>query len=189
MSDKLKLIVGLGNPGAQYASTRHNVGAWFIEQVAAGQSFKLEKKFKAAICKKQIAGQDVLLAIPTTFMNLSGEAVGAIANFYKLSPESILIAHDELDFPAGIAKLKFDGGLGGHNGLRSITSHLGTQAYYRLRIGIDHPGIGRDVSDYVLSKPSRADREEIEASLWQAEKVLDDVVDGEFERAMHQLHS
>lgn len=139
----IKLIVGLANPGAEYAQTRHNAGAWFVDALAErnGQSLKEESKFYGYTARLNLAGNDVRLLVPTTFMNLSGKAVAALATFYRIQPDEILVAHDELDLPPGVAKLKLGGGNGGHNGLKDIQSKLGNNPnFYRLRIGIGHPG-------------------------------------------------
>ena len=151
----IQLIVGLGNPGAQYEDTRHNAGFWFVEQLARayGGSLQPEKKFFGYAARITIGGQDVRLLTPSTFMNRSGQAVNAIATFYKIPPQAILVAHDELDHPPGIGRLKQGGGHGGHNGLRDIISSLGNNKdFCRLRIGIGHPGNSKAVVNYVLKK-------------------------------------
>nr|MDQ2995055.1 aminoacyl-tRNA hydrolase [Pseudomonadota bacterium] len=157
----IKLIVGLGNPGPQYASTRHNVGAWLVEELARQHhtALRADTKFLGQYCKIRLGDQECLLLVPTTFMNLSGQSVKALAQYYKIAPEEILVAHDELDFPTGQIRFKHDGGHGGHNGLRDIISHLHSKTFHRLRIGIDHPGNRDDVVGYVL-KPPRASEQE-----------------------------
>ena len=191
MSSGILLIVGLGNPGAEYELTRHNAGAWFIENLAkdSGVNLRFNPKFQGMHGVAKVKGHDCHLLIPTTFMNLSGQSVQAVMNYYKIAPRSLLVAHDELDVPAGTVRLKFDGGHGGHNGLRDIIRHLGTNQFHRLRIGIGHPGKGRDVADYVLNQPKKADREAIDNALQHAEGILPFVMKGEFQKAMHFLHS
>ncbi|BBF12107.1 peptidyl-tRNA hydrolase [Haemophilus influenzae] len=170
---EIKLIVGLGNPGDKYADTRHNAGEWLIERLA--RRFKVllnpENKFFGKTARTLVNGKEVRLLVPTTFMNLSGKAVGALASFYRIKPEEILVIHDELDLPPGTAKLKQGGGHGGHNGLKDIVAQLGNKNnFYRLRIGIGHPGHRDLVAGYVLNKPSPADRNALE-------KVLDEATD------------
>ena len=153
----MRLIVGLGNPGAEYAETRHNAGFWLCERLARelGTSFARESRFHGAVAKARVAGADVWLLMPQTFMNRSGQAVRALTQFYRIEPTEMLVLHDELDLPPGQMRLKFGGGLGGHNGLKDITAHLGTQDYWRLRIGIGHPGDRNEVVDYVLKPPRK----------------------------------
>ena len=170
---EIKLIVGLGNPGDKYTDTRHNAGEWLIERLARRFNVSLnpESKFFGKTARTLVNGKEVRLLVPTTFMNLSGKAVGALASFYRIKPEEILVIHDELDLPPGTAKLKQGGGHGGHNGLKDIVSQLGNNNnFYRLRIGIGHPGHRDLVAGYVLNKPSPADRDALE-------KVLDEVTD------------
>jgi PTH1 family peptidyl-tRNA hydrolase len=189
-SDKLQLIVGLGNPGASYEATRHNVGFWFVDALASrlGASFRAEKKFQGDVVKAIAGSQDVWLLKPTTYMNLSGHSAQALAHFYKIPTHNILVVHDELDLAPGTARLKRGGGHGGHNGLRDLTQKLGKD-FLRLRLGIGHPGEARLVSDYVLSKPSQEDRQHIEDAMYDALDVMDLVMEGELEKAMHQLHT
>lgn len=192
MNDRIKLLVGLGNPGAQYEKTRHNAGAELVEQIAAHQHLTLqpEKRYFGLYGKIQIAGQPVHLLIPTTFMNRSGQAVAALANFFKIAPNEILVAHDELDMPPGVARFKRGGGHGGHNGLRDIISQLGNNRdFYRLRIGIGHPGAANLVSDYVLSRPPVSDRQKTQAAIDEALRELPLAIDGDWSRAMNELHS
>ncbi|MGH1462814.1 MAG: aminoacyl-tRNA hydrolase [Neptuniibacter sp.] len=192
MKDKIQLIVGLGNPGDKYAQTRHNAGAEFVEQLAARHLtlLKPEKKFHGLYAKAQIGGQTIHLLVPTTFMNLSGQAVAALANFYKIPPEEILVAHDELDLPPGIAKFKLGGGHGGHNGLRDIISKLGNNKnFYRLRLGIGHPGQSSQVSGFVLKKAPAIERDATLAALDEAERYLELAISGDWGKAMNQLHS
>ena len=185
----IRLIVGLGNPGKEYEGTRHNAGAWLVERFAAAQKIALRKESKYY----GMAGRDersgAWLLMPTTFMNLSGKSVGALAGFFKIAPSEILVAHDELDFLPGVVKMKLGGGVAGHNGLKDISAQLGTNDYWRLRLGIGHPGDRDVVADYVLSKPSKLDREAIEETIHRALEILPLVVAGEVERAMHKLHS
>ncbi len=187
----LKLIVGLGNPGPTYEKTRHNAGVWFIEYLAgvSHKTFKLEKRFHSLLASIQIDSQTCLLAYPTTFMNNSGRAVQAIAHFYNYKPEEILIAHDDLDLSVGIARLKMGGGHGGHNGLRDITQSLGSAEFARLRIGIGHPGQKEQVLHYVLGAPPRGDRDLIDASIADAARVMNEVVNGSIQKAMTELHT
>lgn len=188
----VKLIVGLGNPGPEYDQTRHNAGALFVERVASAQGVSLssDRKFFGLTGKFTHQGQDVRLLIPTTYMNRSGQAVAALAGFYRIPPEAILVAHDELDMPPGVAKLKKGGGHGGHNGLRDIIAQLGNQnGFYRLRLGIGHPGHSSQVSGYVLGRAPQAEREKLDASIDFALGVLPDILVGDWTRAMQRLHS
>lgn len=192
MNHPLKLIVGLGNPGAQYAHTRHNAGEDFIEALARSVccDLKPESKFFGRAGDTLIGSNKVRLFVPDTFMNLSGKAVGAIANFYKISPENILVAYDELDLAPGVAKLKFGGGHGGHNGIRDIISSLGNvRDFYRLRLGIGHPGSAKLVSNYVLSKSSPDDRISMESVFDQAIGVMPLACAGKWNDAMKILHT
>lgn len=187
----IRLIVGLGNPGPQYANTRHNAGVWFAEKVAKHYQtqFTLESKFHSLVSRCQIAGQDCWLAVPTTFMNESGRAVKAIAQFYKIPADEILIAHDELDFEAGTVRLKVGGGHGGHNGLRDLTQQLGTADFARLRIGIGHPGQSHLVHDYVLSKPNKTDEQTIHSAIDKVIPYLPELVSGDIGKVMQALHT
>lgn len=187
----LKLIVGLGNPGPQYQDTRHNAGAWFASQIADQhhQSFKVDSKFKGLVTQIQLGTHLCRIAIPTTYMNLSGDTVLALSQFYNIAPSEILIAHDELDLPSGTVRVKFEGGHGGHNGLRDIFAKLGTRSFYRLRIGIGHPGHKDDVSNYVLHKPSVEDKKQIIQGLNNALDILPYLVEGKFDQAMKLLHT
>ena len=188
----IKLIAGLGNPGSEYRGTRHNAGADFVEELArqSGASLQPESKFFGLSSRVTVAGHDLRLLIPTTFMNRSGKAVAAMAGFYKIAPEEILIAHDELDIPAGTARFKQGGGHGGHNGLRDIVPALGNNKnFHRLRIGIDHPGHASKVSGYVLSQPSQIDRARIDASIDEAIAALPLLLEGDITKAMTRLHS
>lgn len=187
----IKLIVGLGNPGPQYEVTRHNAGCWFVERLAQLHHipFKTESKFQAKVGFGTIQGHEVRLCIPITFMNLSGNAVQALAKFYKITPSEILIAHDELDLPPGSVRLKRDGGHGGHNGLRDVFAKLSTKEFYRLRLGVGHPGHRDDVVDFVLKRPSNADRQSIDAAIDKAIDVIPQLLADQLERAMNVLHT
>ena len=192
MNHPLKLIVGLGNPGAAYVGTRHNAGENFVEMLAEsfGTQLKLETKYFGRVGECTIGVNRVRLLVPETFMNRSGRAIVALAGFYKILPQNILVAYDELDIDVGAAKLKFGGGHGGHNGLRDTISHLGnSRDFYRLRIGIGHPGSARMVSDYVLSRPSLEDRLAIEQASEAALKVIPLACKGAWNDAMKQLHT
>lgn len=190
MSPPIELIVGLGNPGGNYEQTRHNAGFWYADALAQrnGGAFRAEAKFQAQVCRISLAQRECWLLKPITFMNRSGIAVAALAGFYKIPVENILVVHDELDLLPGVARLKQGGGHGGHNGLRDIIAQLGAN-FMRLRIGIGHPGDRNAVVDYVLQRPSLADRQQIEAAMDAALKVMPDAVNGEMQRAMHSLHS
>jgi peptidyl-tRNA hydrolase, PTH1 family len=191
LSYDIKLIVGLGNPGPKYSETRHNAGFWFVEDLASQyrSRFLPEKKFHGEVARINLEGKDIWLLKPETYMNRSGLSVVSLAAFYKISPENILVAHDEIDLKAGTARLKSGGGHGGHNGLRDIISHLGTKDFQRLRIGVDHPGSKDLVVDYVLKRPDSKDRQAIEDSINDALRVMPKVAAGEWEKAMHQLHT
>ncbi len=191
MSSPVQLIVGLGNPGSKYEQTRHNVGFIFVDELARskGVSFKPENKFHGDVCKLLLAGNDVWLLKPTTFMNLSGKSVAALARFYKITPESILVVHDELDIPPGQLRLKQGGGHGGHNGLRDMIAQLSSKEFMRLRVGIGHPGQSRDVSNYVLGKASRDEQIDIDAAIDEALHTLPKIIEGEMQAAMNHLHS
>ncbi|OOR99953.1 aminoacyl-tRNA hydrolase [Haemophilus paracuniculus] len=173
---QIKLIVGLANPGAKYEGTRHNVGEWLINEIARqyNVSLKDEPKFFGKVAKINTAQGEVRLLVPTTFMNLSGKAVGALANFYRIKPEEILVAHDELDLPCGVAKIKQGGGHGGHNGLKDIIANLAnSNNFYRVRIGIGHPGHKDLVAAYVLGKPSPADQTLIDSVIDEAGRCVE----------------
>ncbi|VAW75170.1 Peptidyl-tRNA hydrolase [hydrothermal vent metagenome] len=187
----IQLIVGLGNPGSEYEPTRHNAGFWFVDELArrCRQEFRAEARFHADVARCKLEGGESRLQKPTTFMNRSGQAVGALMRFFKIPVEQILIVHDELDLSPGTIRLKKGGGHGGHNGLRDLISHLGSKEFHRLRIGIGHPGHRDQVVEYVLKKPSIEDRRLIEDAIYAALDVMPDVVAGEFSRAMNTLHS
>ena len=188
----IKLIVGLGNPGNEYRGTRHNAGADFVEELArhCGVTLQPESKFFGLAGRATLSGHDLRLLIPTTFMNRSGQSVAAIAGFFKIAPESILVAHDELDIPPGTARFKQGGGHGGHNGLRDIIPALGNNKdFHRLRIGIGHPGHASKVTGYVLGAPSQVDRTRIDACIDEAIAALPLALDGDTTKAMTRLHS
>ncbi len=187
----ISLIVGLGNPGQQYRFTRHNAGAMFLESLCDDYrgELKADGKFFGLTEKLSIAGQDVRVLLPTTYMNHSGQAVAAIVQYFKIEPQQILVAYDELDLPVGTTRLKKGGGHGGHNGIRDIIKAIGSQDFNRLRIGIGHPGHASQVSDYVLSNPSKADAELIQENIDQAIAIIPQLVKGEFQEAMKKLHT
>jgi PTH1 family peptidyl-tRNA hydrolase len=185
----VQLIVGLGNPGAQYERTRHNAGFWLVERLATqcGAVFKAERRYQAELAQAALGGQRVTLLKPTTFMNASGSSVGAYANYFRIPLQAVLVAHDDLDLAPGTVRLKRGGGHGGHNGLRDITATLGAD-FARLRIGIGHPGTGGDVVAYVLGIPSAADRTAIDAAVTRAVDTMPLIVDGRFDLAMNRLN-
>ncbi|MEZ7971956.1 MAG: aminoacyl-tRNA hydrolase [Pseudomonadales bacterium] len=188
----LKMIAGIGNPGAEYANTRHNAGVWFVERLAEkfGASFKPERKFFGRTTLINVNGIEVRLLVPNTYMNESGKSVGALASFFKIAPPEMLIAHDEIDFPSGKIRFKQEGGLAGHNGLRDISSRLaGAKDFNRLRIGVGHPGDRSGVTGHVLGKVSRDDRELIDNCIEDAIATMTGAVTGNWQLAMQQLHN
>lgn len=192
MDTPIQLIVGLGNPGSEYDQTRHNAGADFVTELARQHdtALTLDKKFFGSVAVASIDHRPVRLLIPATYMNRSGQSVSALANFYRIPPEAILVAHDELDMPPGVAKLKIGGGHGGHNGLRDIISALGNNnGFARLRIGIGHPGDAKQVAGYVLKRAPADDFNKIEDSLYAACKVMPQLTRGEWNAAMKDLHT
>jgi len=191
MPQGIQCIVGLGNPGSKYEATRHNAGYWFVEELARRHSarFRAEAKFFGETCRISAAGEQCWLLKPTTFMNRSGQSVSALARFYRMQPDQILVAHDELDLPCGTVRLKKGGGHGGHNGLRDTIKALGTPEFYRLRIGIDHPGHKDQVVDYVLSPPRREEATQILDAIDRAADQLPLLLQGEYARVMNSLHS
>ncbi|MGB1951715.1 MAG: aminoacyl-tRNA hydrolase [Marinobacter sp.] len=191
MAQDIVIVVGLGNPGADYENTRHNAGALFVEALAraAGQTLRPERKYHGLYARIQWQGLDLHLLNPSTFMNRSGLAVKALADFFKIQPEQILVAHDELDIPPGTAKLKKGGGHGGHNGLRDTIAHLGSNDFQRLRIGIGHPGDSRKVTGYVLGRLGKQESEELTAVVDEVLRVLPDAASGKLAAAMNRLHS
>ncbi len=187
----IRLIVGLGNPGPEYEQTRHNAGFWLVDNLA-GNILSRESRYNALAGKTSIAGQEVWLLEPQTYMNRSGQSVGALARFYKIAPDDILVVHDELDLPPGAAKIKKGGSSGGHNGLKDITAALGTQDYWRLRIGIGHPrvmNLQQQVVDYVLHRPRKEEQALINDAIEKSIAVIPMLCEGKFEAAMMKLHS
>lgn len=191
----IRLIVGLGNPGPEYALTRHNAGFWLVEQLAnslPGCRLQRETRFNAFVAKTSIAGKEVWLCEPQTYMNRSGQSVGGLARFFKITPDEILVVHDELDLAPGVAKLKKGGSSGGHNGLKDITAALGTQDYWRLRLGIGHPrtmGIQQPVADFVLHRPRKEEQNLIEEAIDKAVRVIPLACEGKLDIATMQLHT
>jgi PTH1 family peptidyl-tRNA hydrolase len=187
----IKLIAGLGNPGKKHEKDRHNVGFWFVSRLAGAQRTELKSvaKYHGLLGKLARASGELWLLLPQTYMNLSGKSVGTLARFYKIQPEEILVVHDELDFPPGTAKLKLGGGVAGHNGLKDIAAQLGTHGFWRLRIGIGHPGDKNVVADYVLTSPPAAERELIETALERCMEVSGLLLEGDLEAAMLKLHT
>ena len=185
----IKLIVGLGNPGQEYMFTRHNAGFWFVHHLAQQFNIALapDKKFHGVTGRGQIHGSDVRLLMPLTFMNKSGQSVVPMVNFYNIDNDELLIAHDELDIPAGSIKLKTDGGHGGHNGLRDITPHIGSD-FHRLRVGIGHPGHKSKVSGHVLSKAAPDEQIAIDSALSAAFDALPLLLGGDIEKARSQIN-
>ncbi len=192
MSDFVQLIVGLGNPGPEYDKNRHNAGQWFVEQLARRYNapLKADPKYFGLTGKFLLNGQEIKLLIPTTYMNLSGKAVAAMAQFFKVAPEHILVAHDEMAIAPGLAKFKLGGGHAGHNGLKDITSKLGNNAnFYRLRLGIGHPGHKDLVTGYVLGKAPAAEQKLIEDALDESLRCLELWQKDGLVKAQHRLHS
>ena len=190
-SAPIRLIVGLGNPGAEYEQTRHNAGFWLVDQLARGD-LRNESRFQARAAKTRMGGHEVWLLEPQTFMNRSGQSVGALSRFYKILPEEILVVHDELDLAPGIAKLKKGGSSGGHNGLKDITAVLGTQDYWRLRIGIGHPRelkLQQPVVDFVLHRPRAEEQSQIDRAIDQSLNIIPLLCEGKHEQAMLELHT
>jgi len=189
----IRLIIGLGNPGPEYETTRHNAGFWLADHIADDlkASFSLEKGFSAWVAKARFEGETVILAKPTTFMNRSGQAAGALLRFYKLAPEQVLVLHDELDLLPGSVKLKRGGGHAGHNGLRDIQSAFSCPDFWRLRIGIGHPrtlGLNQQVVGFVLERPRREEQTAIEGVIDRCRAIMPALLRGEFPQATNQLH-
>jgi peptidyl-tRNA hydrolase, PTH1 family len=187
----IRLLVGLGNPGPEYEATRHNAGFWFIDELARKLRVQLvpERGYFGNVARANLAAGPVWLLEPMTFMNLSGKSVAALARFFKIAPEEILVAHDELDLMPGQMKLKLGGSHAGHNGLKDIHAQLGSADYWRLRLGIGHPGVKAEVVNYVLRKPPAEQREEIGKSIEQSLAALDMLLAGDMERAMMKIHA
>jgi len=188
----IRLIAGLGNPGAEYQKTRHNAGFWLLDELAWDykQSWRTENKFSAEVARVVLPdGADLWLLKPMTFMNLSGQAVVALARFYKILPDQILVVHDELDLEPGTARFKQGGGHGGHNGLKDIIARLGSPAFWRLRLGIGHPGDRNEVVNYVLKKPRAEEQGAIDQAMVDALAVLPQAIAGDMAGAMKKLHT
>ncbi len=190
MTSGIKLLVGLGNPGDKYEATRHNAGFWWIDQLAASSKSKLAPDAKFfGIAGKLAPSADVWLLKPTTFMNASGKSVAALANYYKITPAEILVIHDELDLPPDTVKLKKGGGHGGHNGLKDITAALGTADFWRLRLGIGHPGDRNEVVNFVLKAPTKDEQTAINQCIDNSLNIVNQLLNGDFEGAMLKLHT
>jgi peptidyl-tRNA hydrolase, PTH1 family len=185
----IRLVVGLGNPGKEYERTRHNAGFWLVERFAAANAVALRKdpKFQALVGRHEASG--AWLLEPQSFMNASGRAVQMLAGFFKIKPEEILVVHDELDFPPGVAKMKQGGGIAGHNGLKDISQRLGSHEYWRLRIGVGKPPAGEEGADYVLQRPPAEEKEAIDAAIQKALDLLPMMLGGDMQGAMHKLHT
>jgi PTH1 family peptidyl-tRNA hydrolase len=193
-----KLIVGLGNPGDEHKEDRHNAGFWFVDALAKqlNTRFETEKRFHGKVAKAKWGGEDLFLLKPSTYMNLSGQAVGALCRFHKITPQDVLVVQDELDLKPGTARIKLGGGTGGHNGLKDIQAHLSTPEYWRLRLGIGHPrdltaegARPMEVADYVLRRPLQAEQKQIEASIENGLQILSLFLKGDTQAAMLELHS
>ena len=185
----IRLVVGLGNPGKEYERTRHNAGFWLVERLATANGVALRKdaKFQALVGRLDPAGAWLLL--PQTFMNASGRPVQMLAGFFKIKPEEVLVVHDELDFPAGVARLKQGGGIAGHNGLKDISQRLASHDYWRLRIGVGKPPAGREGADYVLEKPTAEEKSAIDETIDKALALLPQMLAGDMQSAMNKLHT
>jgi peptidyl-tRNA hydrolase, PTH1 family len=195
MALSLRLIVGLGNPGRQYAFTRHNAGAWFVERLAGvlGLRLQTESRFRSLVARGKADGAEIRLVLPQSYMNESGFPVAALAHFYRVSPSEILVAHDELDLKPGSVKLKLGGGSAGHNGLKDVVAQLGGGEFWRLRLGIGHPRdlelSQQEVVDYVLHPPRAEEKALIDDAIARALAIWPRLAAGEIERAMHELHT
>jgi len=192
--NNIRLLVGLGNTGAEYENTRHNAGFWYVDAIArrCGARFSSERKFHGDVARARITGSELWLLKPTTYVNRSGQAVVALALYYKILPTQILIAHDELDLPPGVIKLKLGGGTAGLNGLKHTQARLSTAEFWRLRIGIGHPRdlqLEQDVADFVLHPPRKDEKSAIDQALERGEAIVDLLTDGKFEAAMLRLHT
>jgi peptidyl-tRNA hydrolase, PTH1 family len=189
----IRLVVGLGNPGKEYERTRHNAGFWLVERFAAGRSIPLRKdpKFQALVGRMEGEGSrsPAWLLMPQSFMNGSGRAVQMLAGFFKIKPDEILVVHDELDFPPGVAKIKQGGGIAGHNGLKDISQRLATHDYWRLRLGVGKPPAGSEGADYVLQRPPAEERALIDSAIERSLAVLPQILSGDLQGAMHKLHT
>lgn len=187
----IRLIVGLGNPGDKYVGTRHNAGFWFVDELVrrCGGAFRQDARIRSEAARVEIAGVPCYVLKPLTFMNRSGQPIAAVANFYRIPPEAVLVAHDELDLPPGTVRFKRGGGHGGHNGLRDTIRALGSREFQRMRIGIGHPGQADDVVPYVLSRPSPDDRRAIDEAVDDAADAMNLVFEGHTDKAVQRLHS
>ena len=190
----IRLIVGLGNPGPEYEQTRHNAGFWLVDNLSndVGARLQRETKYNALMARASVAGQEVYLLEPQTYMNRSGQSVGGLCRFFKIAPDEVLVVHDELDLMPGTVRLKKGGSSGGHNGLKDITAALGTQDYWRLRLGIGHPrtlSLQQQVADFVLHRPRREDQELIEQAIDKSLLVMPQIVEGKFDAATMKLHT
>jgi PTH1 family peptidyl-tRNA hydrolase len=185
----IRLVVGLGNPGKEYERTRHNAGFWLVERFASanGLPFRKDPKYQALVARHDATGAWLLM--PQSFMNASGRAVQMLAGFFKIKPEEILVVHDELDFPPGVAKMKQGGGIAGHNGLKDISQRIGSHDYWRLRLGVGKPPSTEAGADYVLHKPSAEERSAIDAAIDKALAVLPQILAGDMQGAMNKLHT
>lgn len=190
-SADIKLIAGLGNPGSQYENTRHNAGHWLLDELAHryGANFKPESKFFGVVAKASINNRQVYLCKPVKFMNESGQTIAPLAKFYKIEPQQLLIVHDELDLPPGQARVKKAGGHGGHNGLRDIAARYGSSDYWRIRIGIGHPGHKSAVAGYVLKRAASDDQQLIDEAIDLVVAQMDSIVGGDLNQAMKAIHS
>jgi PTH1 family peptidyl-tRNA hydrolase len=191
VAGSIRLLAGLGNPGPDYEGTRHNVGFWLADEVARrhGGTFRREAKFHGQVCRVTVGGRDLWLLKPLTYMNRSGESVGALCHYLKVAPDELLVAHDELDLPVGTARVKVGGGHAGHNGLRDIVSVLGSPGFLRIRIGIAHPGDHTRVVNYVLGRPSKDDEAAIRSVLDETVACLPLLLDGNVQAAQNRLHA
>jgi PTH1 family peptidyl-tRNA hydrolase len=187
----IRLVVGLGNPGAEYEKTRHNAGFWLVDELAWQHkaALRAEGKYFGEVARAVLPGGDLWLLKPMTYMNLSGQAVGALARFYKIAPEEILVVHDELDLPPGAARFKQGGGHGGHNGLKDIIAKIGSPNFWRLRIGIGHPGDRNEVANFVLKKARAEEQQAIDDAIAKAMQVMAQAIAGDMPAAMKTLHT
>lgn len=187
----IRLIAGLGNPGPEYAATRHNAGFWLVDELARRLEVTLapERAYSGLVARANVRGETLWLLEPMTFMNVSGKSVAALARFFKIAPAEILVAHDELDLMPGQAKLKLGGSPAGHNGLKDIHAQLGSADYWRLRLGIGHPGVKSEVINYVLKKPAAAERDEIDKSIEQSLSAIDLILAGDMDRATMKVNA
>jgi PTH1 family peptidyl-tRNA hydrolase len=185
----IRLVVGLGNPGKEYERTRHNAGFWLVERFAkaSGAALRKDGKFQALVGRDE--GSGVWLLLPQSFMNGSGRSVQMLAGFFKIKPEEILVVHDELDFAPGVARVKQGGGIAGHNGLKDISTRLGSHDYWRLRLGVGRPPAGREGADYVLEKPPAEDKTAIDEAIEKSLAVLPQMLAGDMQGAMNKLHT